>query len=45
LHARSKWGSGVNYPCVPGHEVLGIVEKVGSAVTDFKVGDWAGCNP
>src|SRR5690242_19101632 len=27
------------YPCVPGHEIVGSVTKVGSAVTKFKPGD------
>jgi uncharacterized zinc-type alcohol dehydrogenase-like protein len=27
------------YPCVPGHEIVGRVTKVGSGVTKFKVGD------
>src|SRR5277367_6593976 len=33
------------YPCVPGHEIVGRVTKIGSAVTKFKVGDRAavGC--
>jgi len=33
------------YPCIPGHEIVGRVTKVGSAVTKFKVGDIAavGC--
>jgi uncharacterized zinc-type alcohol dehydrogenase-like protein len=30
------------YPCIPGHEIVGRVTKVGSAVTKFKVGDIAG---
>jgi uncharacterized zinc-type alcohol dehydrogenase-like protein len=42
LHqVRNEW-SGVMptvYPCVPGHEIVGRVTKVGSAVTKFKVGD------
>jgi uncharacterized zinc-type alcohol dehydrogenase-like protein len=48
LHqARNEW-SGVMptvYPCVPGHEIVGRVTKVGSAVTKFKPGDLAavGC--
>jgi alcohol dehydrogenase (NADP+) len=48
LHqARNEW-SGVMptvYPCVPGHEIVGRVTKVGSAVTKFKSGDLAavGC--
>jgi uncharacterized zinc-type alcohol dehydrogenase-like protein len=33
------------YPCVPGHEIVGRVTKVGSAVSKFKTGDLAavGC--
>jgi len=31
-----------HYPCVPGHELAGIVTKVGSKVTKFKVGDRVG---
>ena len=33
------------YPCVPGHEIVGRVTKVGSAVKKFKTGDLAavGC--
>src|SRR6202021_1570485 len=33
------------YPVVPGHEIVGRVTKVGSAVTKFKAGDMAagGC--
>ncbi len=45
LHiARNEWG-GTQYPCVPGHEILGRVSNVGSKVTKFKVGDIAavGC--
>jgi alcohol dehydrogenase (NADP+) len=45
LHTvRSEWG-GTVYPCVPGHEIVGRVTKVGSAVTKFKPGDLAavGC--
>lgn len=42
LHqVRNEW-SGVMptvYPCVPGHEIVGRVTKVGSAVTKFKPGD------
>jgi uncharacterized zinc-type alcohol dehydrogenase-like protein len=45
LHmARNDWGMSV-YPMVPGHEIVGIVTGVGSAVTKFKIGDRAavGC--
>ncbi len=42
LHTvRSEWG-GTQYPCVPGHEIVGQVTAVGSAVTKFKVGDTVG---
>jgi len=41
LHqVRNEW-SGVMptvYPCVPGHEIVGRVTRVGSAVTGFKPG-------
>src|SRR3984957_20569613 len=44
LHqVRDEW-SGVMptvYPCVPGHEIVGRVAKVGSAVRRFKDGDLA----
>jgi uncharacterized zinc-type alcohol dehydrogenase-like protein len=39
--ARSEWGPSI-YPMVPGHEIVGHVTAVGSAVTKFKVGDLAG---
>lgn len=42
LHtARNEWHNTV-YPSVPGHEIVGRVTAVGSAVTNFKVGDLAG---
>src|ERR1700676_2922994 len=48
LHQARNEGSGVMptvYPCVPGHEIVGRVTKVGSAVTKYKAGDLAavGC--
>ena len=39
--ARGEWGD-PNYPCVPGHEIVGRVSAVGDAVSGFKVGDLAG---
>ena len=39
--ARNEWGGSI-YPMVPGHEIVGRVSKVGSKVTEFKVGDIAG---
>jgi len=41
LHmARNEWGQSV-YPMVPGHEIVGRVTAVGSAVTKFKKGQIA----
>ncbi|PYK67083.1 MAG: hydroxyacid dehydrogenase [Verrucomicrobia bacterium] len=45
LHiARNEW-DGTTYPCVPGHEIVGRVTKVGRNVKKFKEGDLAavGC--
>lgn len=39
--ARGDWGH-VEYPCVPGHEITGIVKRVGGKVTQFKPGDKVG---
>ena len=33
---------GIKYPIIPGHEVVGIVDKVGSEVKTFKVGQRVG---
>lgn len=38
---RNEW-SGTVYPIVPGHEIVGRVTQVGSAVTQFKSGDLVG---
>jgi alcohol dehydrogenase (NADP+) len=47
LHqVRNEWsGLPTVYPCVPGHEIVGRVAAVGSAVTKFKPGELAavGC--
>jgi len=45
LHTvKSEW-QGTTYPCIPGHEILGRVVRVGKEVTKFKQGDLAavGC--
>ncbi|MBS0297778.1 MAG: NAD(P)-dependent alcohol dehydrogenase [Proteobacteria bacterium] len=42
LHTvRGEWG-GTQYPCVPGHEIVGHVTAVGDQVTGFKVGETVG---
>lgn len=42
VHAtRGEWGA-QKYPLVPGHEIVGTVSRVGSAVTDFAQGDRVG---
>jgi uncharacterized zinc-type alcohol dehydrogenase-like protein len=42
LHtAHGDWGQ-VAYPCIPGHEIVGVVTRVGEAVTEYKVGDKVG---
>lgn len=40
-NARNDWGHAA-YPMVPGHEITGIVARVGSGVTKFKPGDRVG---
>src|SRR5215468_4431174 len=45
LHqARNEWKEVMPtvYPCVPGHEIIGRVAKVGVAVKKFKAGDLVG---
>jgi uncharacterized zinc-type alcohol dehydrogenase-like protein len=45
LHqARNEWSDVMPtaYPCVPGHEIVGRVTKVGDGVTKFKAGDTVG---
>jgi len=46
-YARNEWSNLMQtvYPCVPGHEIVGCVTKVGSGVTNFKPGNLAavGC--
>ena len=43
-YARDEWHDVMPtvYPCVPGHEIVGRVSAVGSAVTKFKAGDTVG---
>ncbi len=48
LHqVRNEWENTMPtiYPCIPGHEIVGRIVKVGSAVKNFKEGDFAavGC--
>ena len=43
-YARDEWHDVMPavYPCVPGHEIVGKVVKVGSAVNKYKAGDVVG---
>ncbi len=42
LHtARSEW-PGTQYPCVPGHEIIGRITRVGAHVSKFKPGQRVG---
>lgn len=42
LHTvRDEWGP-MNFPLVPGHEIIGRVSRVGASVTRFKSGDLVG---
>src|SRR5919107_2997876 len=43
-YSRNEWHEFVPtvYPCVPGHEIVGRVTEVGSAVRSFKEGDLVG---
>jgi uncharacterized zinc-type alcohol dehydrogenase-like protein len=42
--ARAEWAPAIPsiYPMVPGHEIVGRISQVGSDVTKFAVGDFAG---
>ncbi|CAE6714439.1 MAG: NAD(P)-dependent alcohol dehydrogenase [Nitrospira sp.] len=39
--ARDEWGGSI-FPMVPGHEIVGVVERVGASVKQFKVGQMVG---
>ncbi|CAG5067812.1 Aldehyde reductase YahK [Dyadobacter sp. CECT 9623] len=42
LHtAKNEW-HGTQYPCVPGHEIVGKIISVGDHVSKFKIGDTVG---
>ncbi|GMI91349.1 cinnamyl alcohol dehydrogenase 9 [Hibiscus trionum] len=40
-HVRNDWGITM-YPVVPGHEITGVITKVGSNVKKFKIGNRVG---
>ena len=42
VHIGGNELSGCMYPCVPGHEMIGIVSEVGPDVKNVKVGDRVG---
>lgn len=39
--AKGDWGE-ATYPCVPGHEIVGVVRAIGANVTNFKLGERVG---
>jgi alcohol dehydrogenase (NADP+) len=39
--ARNEWGGAI-FPMVPGHEIVGVVEQVGAAVSRYQTGDKVG---
>ncbi|HEY6085458.1 MAG TPA: NAD(P)-dependent alcohol dehydrogenase, partial [Nitrospira sp.] len=39
--ARDEWGGSI-FPMVPGHEIVGTVTEVGTAVRQFRIGESAG---
>lgn len=39
--ARDEWGGSI-FPMVPGHEIIGKVSKLGSAVTSYQLGESVG---
>ena len=39
---KDEWGGNSIFPMVPGHEITGIVESVGTKVLQFKKGDRVG---
>ncbi|MCW2492717.1 MAG: NAD(P)-dependent alcohol dehydrogenase, partial [Frankiales bacterium] len=39
--ARAEWGEAI-FPLVPGHEIAGVVEELGSGVEKYAVGDRVG---
>ena len=39
--ARDEWGGSI-FPMVPGHEIVGVIERVGASVKQFKVGQMVG---
>src|ERR1700712_2965093 len=38
---REEWGT-AHFPLVPGHEIAGVVEEIGTDVATFEVGDRVG---
>src|SRR3979490_3259692 len=42
LHVADAGLPGIKYPVVPGHEIVGRVDLVGSKVTTHRIGDRAG---
>ncbi|KAG0739893.1 hypothetical protein G6F33_007150 [Rhizopus arrhizus] len=45
IHTIDSGWHPTDYPCVPGHEITGVVTQVGKNVSRLKVGDRAGLGP
>ena len=41
-YVKNNLWPGLQYPRVPGHEVVGVIEEVGAGVTEWKKGDRVG---
>lgn len=42
LHVRDGEIEGIRYPVIPGHQVVGVIEKLGEGVSGFSVGQKVG---
>jgi uncharacterized zinc-type alcohol dehydrogenase-like protein len=45
MRPTGSWGENILFPMVPGHEIIGTVEKVGEKVTHLQEGDYVGFGP
>ena len=45
IRSTGGWGDNILFPIVPGHEIIGIVDKVGEKVSHLQEGDYVGFGP